>query len=55
MRVRESGASEGHLVIRWIGVEPAVMGNIAPRESVADFRMVSRHEIVAGYAETGIR
>ena len=44
-----------NLVIRWIGVEPQLLGNITPRESVANFRLVSRHEIVAGYAETGIR
>ena len=32
--------------MRWIGVEPQVIGNITPRESVADFRTVFCHEIV---------
>ena len=39
--------------MRWIGVEP--LGNITPPRKRADFRMVFRHEIVAGNAETGIR
>jgi hypothetical protein len=33
VRVWESGASEGHLVIRWIGVEPQLWATLLPAKA----------------------
>ena len=49
VRVRENGKSEGHLVMRWIGIAPKATSSHAKagaNGTFDDFHMVSHHKRV---------